>query len=175
MALQRTSSLTSFFVGVAFLAGAWAMYTYLSLPMAAEAKATESWPSVQGVITHADVSQTESDGTAMYALDITYEFWVDEQAYSGDRISLTSENSRTSNFRSIKKDLKKYAVGSTVTVYYDPELPYNAVLQPGADFWTYFIKYMPLLFALFGLLLLFGVIKKFIILLIALFIGLNKS
>ena len=175
MVLQRTSSLTAFFVGMAFLAGAWAMFTYISQPMAAEAKETESWPSVQGVITHADVSQTESDGTAMYALDITYEFWVDEQAYSGSRISLTSENSRTSNFRAIKKDLKKYTVGTAIPVYYDPELPYNAVLQPGADFWAYFIKYMPLLFALFGLLLLFGAIKKFILLLIALFIGLSKS
>lgn len=174
MALQRTSSFTAFFVGIAFLAGAWAMYTYISQPMTAEAKATESWPSVQGVITQAEISQTESDGTAMYALNIIYEFWVNQQAYSGSRISLTSENSRTSNFRSIKKDMEKYAVGTAVPVYYDPELPYNAVLQPGADFWTYIIKYLPLLFALFGSLLLFSSIKKFIIILVALFIGLKK-
>ncbi len=70
--------------------------------------------------------------------------------------------------------MKKYAVETAVPVYYDPELPYNAVLQPGADFWTYFIKYMPLLFALFGLLLLVGAIKKFMLLLLALIIVLRK-
>lgn len=174
MTNKKSSPITTLIVGVMLIVGAWLTYTHFSVPMAEEAKASESWPSTPGVITRSDVDQSIDDGKTMYAAEISYDFTVGNKSYSGNRISLTSGNSKTSSLRKVKKDLQKYPVGEKVTVYYDPELPNNAVLQTGADFFTYIIKYAPFLFGFFGIVMLFQVFKKIAVLILALFIGTRK-
>jgi hypothetical protein len=107
----------------------------------------------------------------MYAAEIDYNFTVNGKSYSGDRITLTSGNSSTSSIREVKKELQAYPLGVSVKVYYDSELPNNAVLQPGADFFTKLIKYTPFLFGFFGMVMLWQLVKKVGILILALFIG----
>lgn len=107
----------------------------------------------------------------MYSAEINYDFTVDNKSYSGDRVSLTSGGSSTSSAREVKKELQAYSVGSAVTVYYDPELPNNAVLQPGADFFTYIVQYAPFLLGFIGFLMLWQLVKIIGLLLIALLIG----
>jgi hypothetical protein len=174
MANKQSSPITTFIVGVALIIGAWQTNIHFSVPMAEEAKASESWPNAPGVITSSDIDQSIDDGKTMYAAVINYEFTVENKPYVGNKISLTSGNSRTSSLREVKKDLQKYPVGKEITVYYDPELPNNAVLQTGADFFTYIIKYAPFLFGFFGILMLLQVFKKIAILVFALFIGTRK-
>lgn len=172
---RKSSPVATFIVGLAFIIGAWFAYTNFSKPMAEEAKSSESWPSVPGLITNSEVRQSvDNDGKTMYAAQINYDFMVDNKTYSGNSISLTSGNTTTSSIRSVKKDLQKYPVGAEVTVYYDPELPNHAVLKPGADTFTTIIKYAPFLFGFFGILMLLQVFKKIGILLLALFIGTRK-
>lgn len=174
MTNQKSSPITTLIVGVSLIIGAWLTYTNFSVPMAEEAKASESWPTAPGVITRSDVNQSTDDGKTMYAAEISYDFTVENKSYIGNRISLTSGNSRTSSLREVKKDLQKYPVGAKVTVYYDPELPNNAVLQTGADFFTYIVKYAPFLLGFFGILMLLQVFKKLAILVLALFVGTRK-
>ena len=73
--------------------------------MAEGAKASESWPNVPGIITYSDVDQSVDDGKTMYAAIISYDFTVENKAYTGNRISLTSGSTRTSSLREVKKDL----------------------------------------------------------------------
>ena len=174
MTNKKGSPITTLIVGVMLIIGAWLTYTHFSIPMAEEAKASESWPGAPGVITKSDVQQSVDDGKTMYAAEISYDFTVENKYYTGNRISLTSGNSKTSSLREVKKDLRKYPVGEKVTVYYDPELPNNAVLQTGADFFTYIIKYAPFLLVFFGILMLLQVLKKIAVLVLALFIGTRK-
>jgi hypothetical protein len=174
MTNKKSSPITTLIVGVSLIIGAWLIYTHFSVPMAEEAKSSESWPSATGVITNSDIQQSADDGKTMYAAEINYEFTVENKSYTGNRISLTSGNSRTSSLREVKKDLQKYPVGEKVTVYYDPELPNNAVLQTGADTFTYIIKYAPFLFGFFGIVMLLQLFTKLAILVLALFAGARK-
>jgi len=174
MATKKSSPITTFILGIAFIVGAWLTYTNFSKPMAEEADATKSWPTAPGVITSSDIHQSESDGTTMYSAEISYDFSVEDKPFSGSRITLNSGNSSTSSITEVKKDLQKYPVDAAVTVYYDPELPNNAVLEPGADFFTYIIKYAPFLFGLLGVAMLWQIVKKIGLLVLALFIGTRK-
>ncbi len=168
---KKNSPVITFIFGVLFIVGAWFVYTTFSVPMVEEAKVSESWPTTPGVITQSEIRQSESDGTTMYAAEIRYDFTVEAKSYSGDRISLTSGNSTTSSIKEVKKDLLAYPVGANVTVYYDTELPNNAVLEPGADFFTYMVKYAPFLLGFIGFLMLWQLVKKIGVLVLALLIG----
>ena len=106
----------------------------------------------------------------MYAAAIRYDFEVEDKTYAGNRISLSSENSKTSSAREVKKVLQKYSLGKPVMVYYDPDLPANAVLETGADILTYIIYFAPFLLVFFGILLLFQLLKVVVLLVIALFV-----
>jgi hypothetical protein len=168
---QKSSPIATLIVGVAFIVGSWFTYTNFSKPMAEEADATKSWPTATGVITNSDIHQSESDGKTMYSTEISYDFIVDDKPFSSNRITLNSGNSSTSSIKGVKKDLQKYPLEKAVTVYYDPELPNNAVLEPGADFFTYLVKYAPSLFGFLGIAMLWQLFKKVGLLLLALFIG----
>ncbi len=171
MSNKTNSPVTLFIVGIVFIVSSWMIYTNFSVPMVKEAKDSESWSSTTGVITHSDIRQSESDGNTMYAAEIDYNFTVDGKSYLGDRITLTSGSSSTSSIRDVKEELQAYPLGASVKVYYDSELPNNAVLKPGADFFTKLIKYTPFLFGFFGFLMLWQLIKKLGLLVLALFIG----
>lgn len=174
MRAKQNSPFALIIFGIIFIVGGWLLYVHVGVPLAEEAKASETWPAIQGEITYSDIRESESDGTTMYSAEINYYFTVENKSYSGNRISLTSGNSSTSSLREVKKDLQKYPVGADVTIYYDPELPNNAVLEPGADLFTYLIKYGPLFMCLIGALMLLKIIKKIGLLILALFIGSRK-
>lgn len=175
MASSKSSPITTFIVGAALILGAWQINTHFSVPMAEEAKTSESWPISTGVITYSDVNQTVDDGKTMYSAKINYHFNVDNKTYLGDKITLTSGGTKTSSLREVKKQLQKYPLGTEVTVYYDPELPNNAVLLPGASTFIKVLKYIPYVFGFFGILMLFQVLAKMAILIFALFIGRKKT
>lgn len=172
MANRNSSPLTLFIMGVVFIISGWMVHKHFSMSMVKEAEVSEKWPTASGVVTHADISQYKnSDGNLMYAADINYEFIVDNKSYIGDRVSLSSSGSSTSSLNSVKKILQTYPIDTDVTVYYDPELPNNAVLEPGADFFIYIIKYTPWIFIFFGVLMLWQLVKKVGILILAFFIS----
>ncbi|MGZ2371188.1 DUF3592 domain-containing protein [Ancylomarina sp. YFZ004] len=174
MSNKTNSPITTFIVGVIFIISSWMIYTTFSVPMVKEAKDSESWPTTSGIITHSEINQFESDGTTMYSSEIKYDFTIDEKPYSGDRITLSSGSSSTSSIREVKKELQTYPIGANVKVYYDPELPNNAVLEPGADFLTMLIKYTPFLLGFFGILMLWQLVKKIGLLILALLISSRK-
>ncbi len=128
MANKQSSSITTLIVGVVLIVGSWQIYIHFSVPMVEEAKTSESWPSIPGVITHSEVDQLIDDGTTMYGAQINYEFTVENKLYTGNRITLNSEGIKTSSLREVKKELQDYPLGAKVIVYYDPEIPNNAVL-----------------------------------------------
>lgn len=174
MTRKLSSPLINLILGAAFILGAYFMHTFLSVPMMEEAKASESWPSVQGIVSHSEIRQSTQDETIMYAAVIRYDFEVDDIPYAGNRVSLSSENSKTSSVRDVKKVLQKYPLGKPVKVYYDPDFPANAVLETGADTLTYIMKYVPYLLAFFGVLMLFQLLKVVVLLVIALFVRTKK-
>lgn len=166
---KQSSPIALFIFAIAFIIGGWYFYKNISQTIVAEAEASKSWPTVEGTVTSATIRTSISDGTKMYASDIVYTYFVEGEQYLGTRISTTDGSS--SNASSAKKEIKKYAEGRSVTVYYDPELPDASLLEAGPNFFTYLISYGPLLFCLIGFLMLWQFVKKIGVLVLALFIG----
>jgi len=101
--------------------------------MADKAKASLSWPSVDGEISHSAVlyqtSTNSSTGeTSTYKADIAYRYKVQGKSYSSSRIALLDLASSSRNAQTV---VDRYPDNASVQVYYNPADPSDAVLEPG--------------------------------------------
>jgi hypothetical protein len=84
---------------------------------------------------------------AAFTPKVRYKYQVDGQDYEGSRIRMYKENS--SNKKAMARMQERYPEGSRVKVYYDPDDPSTAVLEPGFTA----ISFAILLVGFFGVLL----------------------
>jgi hypothetical protein len=95
------------------------------------AAASRRWPRAPGVVSRAFLDRSESDEGPAYLLKVTCRYRVGDSEYNCDRlrfgIALWSHRSKSSFSRA----LKKYVVGKSVEVAYNPEKPEESVLEPG--------------------------------------------
>ncbi|MBV8210959.1 MAG: DUF3592 domain-containing protein [Burkholderiaceae bacterium] len=129
---------------------------YYARGVAAKAKKSLSWPSIEGVISHSAVlmrTQTSSSGnTLMYQADVAYRYKVKGQDYSSSRITLMDYSSTTGHAQDV---VARYPDGSTVAVYYNPADPSDAVLEPGGNTGITIVHLIGWLFAGVGLFFLY--------------------
>lgn len=80
-------------------------------------------------------SELEQGGTT-WKPAIVYGYVVNGTSYLSSRVQFMNVVSGSSTFRdSLAKNIsEEYPVGKTVTVYYDPDNPEDAVLEPGVGF-----------------------------------------
>lgn len=98
-----------------FFAGGLTAYLYITKPMADEARASETCPSVEGEIIRSEINSFyNSEGREMYSLDVAYVYQLDGKDYSRSKISGLSYS--TSSENEVRRKLAKYAKGSTVMV-----------------------------------------------------------
>jgi hypothetical protein len=95
-------------------------------------KASRSWPVVEGVVTKSTTCQfTDFEGKLFkiyYKPQLTYEYVVNGQSYSSDRLRWDEARFRTqAGAEQVSAD---YPSGSKVSVYYDPARPERSVLNP---------------------------------------------
>ena len=115
-----------------------------------DARASASWPSVQGQVTSSVVDRsTDSEGGTSYSPEVDYEYTVNDQRFSADRIKF-GENSYSSR-RQAEDVVARYPVGQTVAVYYDPVEPETAVLEPGVSSGSYIVIGIGAIFVLVSL------------------------
>ena len=82
------SILIKLFVSIVFFAGGLTAYMYITKPMADEARASETWPSVEGEVIRSEInSYRNSEGKEMYSPDVAYIYQLDGKDYSGSKIS----------------------------------------------------------------------------------------
>jgi hypothetical protein len=122
--------------------------------VAAKAKRSLSWPSVEGEIAHSAVLyQTQrsltQDTSNTYKADIAYRYKVKGRNYSSSSIALldlaTSSSGRAQTL------VNRYPDKSKVDVYYDPANPADAVLEPGSSSGLSFLYLIGGIFAVGGL------------------------
>ena len=104
------------------------------------ASASARWPTVSGTITMSDVIEEAIEGTSngdkaivrmihRYQVDLRYAYQVGKRDFVG-----TVENWGWTGIYGLRelaeKAASRYQQGQPVTVYYDPEQPGNAVLEP---------------------------------------------
>jgi hypothetical protein len=98
-------------------------------------KASAVWPSVEGKVIVATVEMsvsTDSDGDTSrhYTPRVVYDYSVAGQQYNSDQVSIGAAWNYPSQARAAAK--LKYQTGQRVSVFYNPEKPAQAVLEPGS-------------------------------------------
>ena len=120
-------------IGGWVFAGIWFTISFLILfliggPAIADL-GTGDWNATDGVITSSDVrSSTDSEGGTTYCLAVDYEYTYDGKTYYGNVVSYSKDNSCDSWSGNADDD---YPEGKEITVYVNPDNPYEAVLEPG--------------------------------------------
>ncbi|MCH2204522.1 MAG: DUF3592 domain-containing protein [Lentisphaerales bacterium] len=113
-----------------------------------KAKASMDWPQAEGKVISSKVkAHRDSDGTT-YGAEINYEYVVDKETITANKVKFGEIN--TSDSSDASRYVNKYPKGKKVSVYYNTEDVYEAVLEPGVHTSTYFLPGFGLAFALFG-------------------------
>lgn len=118
------------------------------------AKASLEWPTAQGqiVTSEMDMRREKSGGSTarhyQYRPNILYEYSVDGARYTSKKVAVVGMTSRDQ--KDIKPILRRYKEGSSVTVYYNPEDPKSAILEPGVTWRTYMPLGLGILFFMVG-------------------------
>ncbi len=85
-----------------------------------------AWPTTEGTIT----TKVERFKRLFRWLPrVSYTYGVGENSYASDRISFVAGYRK----KEVDEVLQRYIVGQTVPVYYPPEKPAAAVLEPGSN------------------------------------------
>ncbi len=109
-----------------------------------------TWPTVEGKIVSSTITSVKHPGeTPTYYPDIRYAYRVEGKEYTGDRIFFGEYGTGSSS--SAQAVIDKYKVGTSVTVYYDPRNPANAILERGARWASFALLAFGLLFVVVGL------------------------
>lgn len=106
------------------------------------------WPEVPGVITDARVVRDTSSDGEVYSAQIEYRYHVEGKEYQSERRSFAEY--RSSNRGTHEAIATRYPRGEMVRVFYNPDSPDQAVLEPGRSFMSWGVPAFGLLFAGIG-------------------------
>ena len=150
-------------------AGIWCTASFVALffvggPVLADI-GTSDWNATDGVILESGVdTSSDGEGGTTYCLWIEYQYTYDNETYDGDVLSFSKDNSCSSWSEDADEE---YPAGKEITVYVNPDNPYDAVLETGisgVDFVVCFILPFPLIGIVLFVSMLrstFGVISSF--------------
>jgi len=112
----------------------------------AKARKTLRWPGVEGVITE---SRPDTDADDLLP-HIRFDYRVGDLSY---RCTLEIPGSVSPSQQFTARYLEKYPAGKKVRVYYDPEQPDRAFLEPGigSDWMIFVLGLLATLFAVSAL------------------------
>jgi Protein of unknown function (DUF3592) len=121
------------------LAALW--FTYNQATALRQAQASESWPRLPGVVTFAQRQFLSFDAYGnLTGIQVMVEYQVHNETFSTNTLSFGPHFGRTQQI------LQQYRPGNKVDVYYDPDEPETAVLQPGVKNVNYFMLLVGLFF-----------------------------
>ena len=112
------------------------------------ANASGDWPTIQGTVIESRIQEHQSGLHASYKPIVRYEYSVNDEFYSGSVLSLSDYSSQDKFVA--RKIARKYPFGSNVTVYYNPDNPSEALLEPGFNVLLLFFLFIPIGLFVFG-------------------------
>ena len=110
-----------------------------------QAEASQSWPSVDGLIVWSEIKENH-DRVNVLTYDAAVEF-----AYKVDGKRYTSKHTRNSSSSEVREVVNRYPAGKPVKVFYDPQRPDFGVLEPGVNADNYVVFVAGFAFLLAGL------------------------
>lgn len=89
---------------------------------------SQDWTTTDGVVRVVAVRTLVDDDDVFYVPDIQYDYEVDNVIYENDRLSFDNRPYEQEE-NALEAAQEDYEVGQTVTVYYNPDDPEQAVLE----------------------------------------------
>jgi len=114
---------------VLLLLGALIVTLCAALPQYLRARKSAQWPAVRGIIRVSLLKVGYLKSMKGYYGDVQYDYQVDGRTYRGTRLSFNRVHLAVED--AWQREIDQYPVGKTVAVYYDPQHPNIAVLEPG--------------------------------------------
>ena len=94
-----------------------------------DANAAINWPSVDGIVISSLVEERiDLEGDVIYTAVVVYQYSVSSSSYVSHRLALGSETYDSYSSAKVKAD--QFPEGMIVKVYYDPDSPAKALLEP---------------------------------------------
>lgn len=101
--------------------------------------ATEQWPTTEGRVLESEVAgTTDAEGDGMFSARLRYEYQVAGTTHVGQDIGVVS-GVATNRQGPARRAVRRYPRGSRCRVYYDPQNPARALLEPGAPWYLYLL------------------------------------
>jgi len=91
------------------------------------------WPTASGKVLESRLREVNDSEGRTWAVYILYEYWAQGETRRSDVWRLEAGSSSFTG--SMNKVLARYPVGSSVMVYYNPDAPADAMLEPGKMAW----------------------------------------
>jgi hypothetical protein len=135
----QTRGSAPFMLIIVFLIGVFTIFSGISQLL--EWRAIQNWPSVMGKVVEVKVEPQEYQGSEFnsegyksytrveYIPSVTYQYIVNRQTYTSQVISLHSDVYSFDTYTTEFDARQAVTVDTPVTVYYDPDLPENALLR----------------------------------------------
>ena len=124
----------------------------------AKAQQASAWPSVAGKIVSSEVDWRQMRGgdssdRKEYRAIVRYEYQVADRVYRADRLRFPNPGYGGSEEQA-RDIVQRYPAGQAVQVFYKPQNPEEACLEPGKHWTVWLGQAMAALVALIGLFLL---------------------
>ena len=120
-----------------------------------EARDSINWPTAEAVITRSIVEESRATSKKIsYKPHVTYTYRVADREFSGNDISMHDVGYGDGNIA--QEIVAKYSVNSRHSVYYNPDDPAQAVLEPGITWRAYLFLLTPVVLFLLAVALFFG-------------------
>jgi len=155
---MRLERKTGYFIAFLFLTVFGIVLAGFGIVLFQQTASAEKWPTTDGIIFHSTVDSYREHDSTMHKPLVQYKYTVNGVNYSSNRVRFGVIS--TSDGGYANEVVNRYPVGKTVKVYYNPDNPSEALLEPGITW----IEYLPILFGLIfiliGIVFLFFVIKQ---------------
>jgi tetratricopeptide (TPR) repeat protein len=119
-----------------------------------KAMASKNWSTTVGKVISSEVIRDTSGKRPIYIPKVFYEYSVTGNKYSSNEVSIGHWDS--SSPKGAQKIVNRYPTGKDVIVYYDPDNPEDAVLEPGTSIGDYTLILFGAIFIGAGLLIILG-------------------
>jgi len=124
--------------------------------IAREIEGTKHWLATEGTVisTTVETSMGYSEhrgNTIRYSPSVKYTYSVDGKTQNGDHVTFSNRSTRIQS--TAEAVISKYPVGSTITVFYNPEAHHQSVLEPGggSPAQNYYLAFLGSLIFIFGI------------------------
>jgi len=98
------------------------------------ARNSNNWPSVEGEIVSSSIGTRKGgEGGIYYEPLITYSYNVEGRDYQGNRVFIGHDLAYDFGKKWTEEKVSNYPIGTNMAVYYDPDSPELAVLEPGMN------------------------------------------